>query len=248
MGYLFVAYKRTWRGTLVTSFVNPLFFLLAMGVGLGSVVDDSATSALNVPYLVFLAPALLASTALQTASVESAWPVFGQIKFTRTYHAMVSTPLRTEDVVYGQLGWVALRLLQTCSVYLLVMTTLGGSESWWVLLAVPAGVLTGMAFAAPLCAYSASIERETSLVAIQRFVVIPLFLFSGTFFPVSQLPGPLEVIAWVTPLWHGVELCRGVALQTLGAAAAAGHVAYLAAWVVAGVLVARRTLERKLVT
>ena len=247
-GYLAVVYKRTWRASVVTSFVNPLFFLLAMGVGLGSLVDHGGhRSGLGgVSYLAFVAPALLATTGMQTGAFESAWPVHGAIKYTRTFHAMLTTPLTVTDLVAGQLAWVGLRLLQTCTAYLLVMTLVGGTHSAWGVLAVGGGVLTGLAFAAPLVGLAAKIERESTLVAIQRFGLVPLFLFSGTFFPVSQLPGPLPAVAYATPLWHGVDLCRRLALGHVDIAPLLGHVAYLAAWIAAGTWFARRALQERL--
>ncbi len=252
MEYLAIVYRRTWRASVVSSFVNPLFFLLAMGVGLGSLVDAASAPDAGdlggVAYLSFLAPALLATTAMQTAAIEASWPVFGNIKFTRTYYAMLATPLGVNDIVLGQLGWTAVRVTQACAAYFVVMTICGATESPWALLAIPAGVLTGLAFACPLAAYSAVITRETSLVAVQRFGLVPLFLFSGTFFPVTELPAWLRPVAYATPLWHGVDLCRDLALGRFDGSAVIGHVLYLGAWIVVGVLLACRTLRRRLVT
>ena len=248
LGYFATVYKRTWRGTVVASFVNPLFFLLAMGVGLGSLVRESGPDPFaGVSYLQFVAPALLATTAMQTASVEAAWPVLGNIKYTRTYFAMLATPIGVAEIVAGHLGWVALRLVQSCTAYFLVMTAFGATHSAWGVLAIPASVATGMAFAAPLFAFSARLDRESSLVALQRFGIVPLFLFSGTFFPITELPLLLQPIAYATPLWHGVDLCRDAALGDLDAASAGVHVAYLTAWFAIGVALACRSLRRRVV-
>jgi lipooligosaccharide transport system permease protein len=142
---------------------------------------------------------------------------------------------------------MALRVLSTTTIFLAVMAVFGAATSWWAVLAVPAGLLTGMAFAAPIAAMAASQDNDMAFAAIFRFVIVPMFLFSGTFFPVSQLPPALRVVAYLTPLWHGVELTRSLALGTATPGPTAAHVLYLSAWVVGGVAVARATYRRRLV-
>jgi lipooligosaccharide transport system permease protein len=248
--YFATVYKRTWRGSLITTFVNPIFFLTAMGLGLGSLVNKgSPPSALDgVSYLAFVAPALIATTAMRTGAVEASWPVLGNIKWTRSYYVMLTTPLEIGSIVTGQLLWTAVRLAQSAAAYFLVMSAFGATESAWGLLAVPGGVLTGLAFAGPLMAFAATLEREGSIVAVERFVLIPLFLFSGTFFPVTTLPAGLRAVAYVSPLWHGVDLCRRLTLGTLGWGPIIGHCLYLAAFAVVGAVLARRLLHRRLTT
>jgi len=250
VAYFAASYRRTWRGSVVTSFLNPLLYLLAMGVGLGSLVDRDAgpSSALEgVAYLAFLAPGMLAATAMQTAATESTYPVMGAIKWLRTYFGMLATPLEVSDVVIGHLTWVTIRLTMVCAVFLAVMAGFGVVESPWAVLALPAAVLTGLAFAAPIAAFAATRENDTAFAALFRFGVIPMFLFSGTFFPVSQLPAALRPVAWATPLWHGVELCRTLTLGTAGLLPSLGHTAYLAVWAAVGVVVGLRTHRRRLV-
>jgi len=242
-------YKRTWRASLTTTFLNPVLFLAAMGVGLGSLVNKHGQSHLGgVKYLTFLAPGLLAASAMQTASTESTFPVMGAIKWIRTYHAMLATPLRVFDVLVGHLAWMAVRLVVVSTTFLIVMVAFGATRSWEVVLAVPAAVLTGMAFAAPLAAFAATQDNETFFPAIFRFLVIPMFLFSGTFFPVSQLPAGLRPVAYVTPLWHGVDLCRKLALGQATVGGSLFHVAYLLALVTAGVMAGLFTYRRRLVS
>jgi lipooligosaccharide transport system permease protein len=244
-------YKRTWRGTLVSSVLSPVLYLAAMGVGLGSLVDKSGRAGHHlggIHYLPFLAPGLLAAAAMQTAATESSWPVLGAIKWIRTYHAMLATPLRVWDVLTGHLAWMALRLTTTVTVFLCVIALFGATTSWTAVLTVPAGVLTGLAFAAPIAAFAATQENETYFNAIFRFMVIPMFLFSGTFFPVSQLPVVLRAIAYATPLWHGVDLCRTLALGRAPLGRSVLHVAYLLAWVVAGVIAGASAFRRRLVS
>lgn len=236
-------YRRTWRGTVVSGILTPVLFLSAMGVGLGSLVDDGGR--LGGGYLQFLAPGLLAATAMQTAGFESMYPVLGAIKWIRTYHGMLATPLTVADVLGGHLLWVAFRVGSTSIVYVAVMALFGAAGSPWVLLAIPAATLCGMAFAAPIFAFSAS-RDDDAFAALNRFVLVPMFLFSGTFFPVSQLPGALQPVAYVTPLWHGVDLCRSLALGSSTWGDAAVHVAYLGAWLVVGIVVARIVFTRRL--
>ena len=239
-------YKRVWRGTLGTSLVNPLLYLAALGVGLGTIVDRSANAPAGVPYLDFIAPGLLAAAAMQTATTESSWPVMGAIKWTRTYYAMTATPLTERDVLIGHQLFVVTRVLTASAAYLLVVALFGAVNSWLGLLAIPVAVLLGTAHSMPMAAYASSREHDHSFPPIFRFVIVPMFLFSGTFFPVSQLPLAFEVLAYATPIWHGVELCRGLTLGTVELLPALGHVAYLLAWTVGGFALARRSYRRRL--
>ena len=143
---------------------------------------------------------------------------------------------------------MAFRVTTAAALFLAVLVLFGAADGPLVLLAVPAALLTGLAFAAPITAFSGRLENDSGFAALQRFLIIPMFLFSGTFFPVSQLPGFFEGVAYVTPLWHGVSLARGLALGTLEAGPGLLNVAYLTLWVVGGVFLARRSLRRRLVT
>jgi lipooligosaccharide transport system permease protein len=239
-------YKRVWRGTVGTSLLNPLLYLAALGVGLGTIVDRSANAPGGVPYLDFIAPGLLAAAAMQTAATESSWPVMGAIKWTRTYYAMTATPLTERDVLVGHQLFVVTRVLTASTAYLLIVAAFGAVASWWGLLAIPVAVLIGTAFSMPMAAFAATRQSDGSFPPIFRFVIVPMFLFSGTFFPVSQLPLAFELAAYVTPIWHGVELCRQLTLGEVEMLAAAGHLAYLLVWTVAGLLLARRAYRRRL--
>ena len=243
-------YRRTWRGTAISTVIEPLGFLAAIGLGLGSLVNTGNGSANldGVDYLAFIAPGLLAAAAMQTAAFESTYPVMGSIKWHRTYHAQLATPLGVVDLLAGHLLFVAMRLTITVTVFLLLMAAFGAIGSWWAVLALPVAVLTGLAHAAPIFAFSAKQDNDSGFAMLFRFGIVPLFLFSGTFFPISQLPAVLHPVAWVTPLWNGVALCRDLALGHPDAASAAGHLAVLVAWTVAGFVVARRTFERRLVS
>lgn len=247
LGYWAYQYKRTWRSSITTSFLYPVLYLAAMGVGLGSLVDKHAHQVGGVPYLDFIAPGLLAATAMQIGANEAMYPVMGAIKWMRTYFAMLATPLRVVDVLRGHLGWIVVRLLLVSTIYLGVVAVFGVVRSPLAILALPAAVATGTAFAAPIAAFAATQDKDVGFTTIYRFGLIPLFLFSGTFFPVTQLPGWLQPVADVTPLYNGVALCRGLVLGTATLRPSIGHAAYLVALTALGYWLARGTFRRRLV-
>jgi lipooligosaccharide transport system permease protein len=185
---------------------------------------------------------------MQTAAMESTWPVMAAVKWLKTYDAMLATPLRVRDVLLGHLTWIALRVTMTCAVFLAVMAAFGAVKSPEAVLLLPVGVLTGLAFAAPIAAYAVTLERDGGLSALFRFGIIPMFLFSGTFFPVSQLPAALRPVAYITPLWHGVDLSRHLALGRASFLGSLAHVAYLLLWAAVGTAIATVTYRRRLVT
>jgi lipooligosaccharide transport system permease protein len=245
-------YRRTFRASIFSSFLNPVLFLAAMGVGLGTYVDRSgaATQALGgLSYLQFLAPGLLAATAMQAAAFESTFPIIAGLQWQKVFHAMYATPISARDIVAGNLVWIAIRLTSIAAIFTVVMALFGAAASPLILLGIPAAVLTGMAFAAPIAAFSATQRTPEKFNAVFRFGITPLFLFSGTFFPISNLPAAIQPIAWLSPLWHGVELSRGLALGTIGTdpVRALIHVAVLAALVALGTAWAYRTVEARLV-
>lgn len=241
-------YKRTWRATLASGFLTPVLFLAAMGVGLGTLVDRHGGSARlgGVSYLDFIAPGLMAASALQTASLEGMFPVMAGIKWIKFYQAMLASPLTVADVLYGHLLWMATRVGMVSVIFLGAMVAFGAPHSVEVAAAVPVAVLTGMSMAVPAAAFTATRDSDQSLISIFRFLVMPMFLFSGTFFPLTQLPGWIRPLAYITPLWHGVALCRALSLGDASLPASLGHVGYLLAVVLVGVLVARRTFARRL--
>lgn len=245
-----MTYRRTFRSTIFTSFVTPTLFLAAMGLGLGSYVDDGNTASLGgMSYLVFLAPGLLAASAMNSASFEATFPIMSGLTWSRIYHAMYATPISARDVTLGNLAFIAMRLTLVATVFTIVIVLFGAAESPLIVLAIPAAVLTGMAFAAPIAAFSATQKTPIKFNALFRFVITPLFLFSGTFFPVASLPTALQAVAWFTPLYHGVSLTRGLSLGTISAdpLAAAVDVVFLSAFVIVGTWFAIRTIGARLV-
>lgn len=248
--YWTTTYKRTWRGSVSSSFLRPVLFLAAMGLGLGSLVDKNGSLDARlggVDYLTFLAPGLLATTTLMVASQEAMWPVNGAVRWNRAYLAMTNTPLQPRDALFGHLVYMTFRAFTVAASFVVVMLLFGAVESPLVLLAIPAAVLCGMAMAAPMAGYSVALTSDSGFASINRFVITPMSLFAGAFFPVGQLPPWIRPIAYVTPMWHGVDLCRGLALGGIGLWRALGHVAVLGAFIAAGTAVAAVRYRRVLV-
>ena len=242
-----IVYRRRWRGSLFFSFLQPTLFLTAMGLGLGSQIDGAgAVLPGGVPFLHFLAPGLLAAACMQTATFESSFPVHGKMNWQRNYEAMNATPIRVADIVAGELVWLGVRLAMVAGTFTLVITACGVVRSPSAILALPAAVLTGLAFGAPIMAYAATLKTNGNFNYLFRFVITPLFLFSGVFFPVSRLPDWIEPLAWLTPLFHGVAITRGLTMGSLEPAASMAHATYLVALVAAGAWAAVRTFDRKL--
>ena len=245
--YWLTNYRRTWRGSIYTSVLSPVLYLGAMGLGLGKLVDVHGTARLGgVSYLAFLAPGLLAAAAMQAGIEESTYPVLGSVKWRRTYYAAAASPLRPADIFHGHLLFTTMRLAMNSAIFLAVMAAFGAITSPWVLAALPVAVLTGLAFAAPIEAWAITVTKDTSFALVFRFGMIPLFLFSGTFFPVTQLPAWIRPLAYVTPLWHGVALCRSLSLGTATLGGALVHVGYLAALAAVSIAVGNRTYRRRL--
>lgn len=247
--YWATAYSRTWKGSVFSSFLVPLLFLTAMGVGLGKLVDDHTGGASlgGVSYLTFIAPGILVTTAMQTAVGEATYPIMGKIKWNFVFHAMVATPLRPLDVVFGQLAYIAFRVLTTCAVFLGMLALFGAIDSPLGVLGLGVALLVGLAFAAPVFAIATRLDNDWGFALVFRLGLLPMFLFSGVFFPVTQLPDGIEWLAYLTPLWHGVALSRDLCLGSVPLGPAAGHVAYIVAWAVIGTWLALRGLTRRLI-
>ncbi len=242
-----LVYQRLWHRSIAFGFLQPLLFLTAMGLGVGALMSSQDASAFGgVPYIDWLGPGLLAGMAMQTATFESTYPIMNKIMWGRNYEAMLSTPLTTRHLVIGELFWVAFRIGTLAAVFLIVLTVFGIPRTPVAILAIPVTMLIGVAFSSCLFAFTATQKNDVGFSAVFRFIINPLFLFSGTFFPLSQLPDAIEWIAWLTPLFHGVELVRGLILGTLNWAVAPIHLAYLLVMTGIGVLLADRLLRRRM--
>ena len=242
--YHLVNYRRTWRSSALSSFVLPLLTVLGFGVGVGAYVTGGVG---GVPYLDWIVPGLIASTAMQTAMGEATWPVFSYFEWLRSYFAQAAAPLRVTDILDGHLLFVVFRVVTTCAAFLAVAAAFGTLHSWWALATLPVAALVGLAVATPGFAYSATVRSDSYLAILVRAGMIPMSLFSGVFFPVESLPGLLRWIAYALPLWHGVDLSRAATLGVAPAWSATGHVLYLALWAGLGWWLALRQFGRRLV-
>jgi lipooligosaccharide transport system permease protein len=252
-----LVYRRTLRGSLFSSFLNPVLYLAAMGVGLGMFVDRGAAAGAagnpalgGVSYLQYLAPGLLAATVMQSAALESTHPIMGGLVYHRIYFAMIATPISARDIALGTLAWITARLTMIALIFAAVVLAFGAAPSAGLLVAtIPVAVLTGMAFAAPIVAFAATQRNGEAFPAVFRFITTPLFLLSGTFFPIDGLPAPVQAAAWLSPLWHGIALARSIAFGTAGSnpGLALAHLAVLLLFAGGGTWLAVRNLQRRLV-
>ncbi len=245
--YHFEFYRQTWRGSVISNFLFPILYLGSMGMGVGHLVNAHAGLVEGHPYLDFVAPGLLAMTTMQVGSGESMWPILGGLKWTRNYHAAIATPLTPDDVLAGKVLFVAARMFFTGVVYLGVMLAFGVVTSWWALLLPFVGVLVGLAFTTPLIAFSSTLESDAPFALVQRFLLTPMFLFSATFYPISQYPAALRPVVQIMPLYHGVELSRSAAFGSGVWTAMLAHCLVLVMLTVAGWWWARRNFRRRLV-
>ena len=242
-----LAYRRTWRSSVWSSVFGPLFYLGAMGYGLGSLVDKNGTAALGgVPYVVFVAPAVLAVQAMNSGLTNALFPVFSGIHWNRIYIAARATVLRPIDIFRGHLLFIAMRITMNSACFVVLMAAFGLIRSPWAVLLLPASVLLGFAFATPSAAWAVTLKNQTPMNYPIRFGAVPLMLFSGTFFPITQLPAWVRPVAYATPLWHGVALCRALSLGDIDAGSAAINVAYLAALAALGLWWGGRSYRERL--
>jgi len=236
-------YARNWRVSVVTSVVQPLLALVAFGVFFGRLAASGSGLQQvtgGVPYLIYLTPGLLCAAALQTGANESSFPVYAGFEWQRNYQGITATPVSPAQLALGQLSWVGVRVLGGGAVYLAVAAAFGGVRSPGILVALLVATLTGLAFAAPVSALAASLHHESQTFnMLFRFVVVPMGLFAGTYFPIERLPDWAQAVAVITPLWHGTQLARGATLGTWQVLPSLGHLAYLLLWLVAGVALAR---------
>jgi lipooligosaccharide transport system permease protein len=241
-----VVFARLWRSAVFSTFLAPVLFLAAMGLGLGGLVDEHSGKVAGLSYLDFVAPGLLVASAMQVAANESMWPVLGAVKWVKNFFATVATSITPGELVVGYVVWITIRAVLGSVVFLLVAALMGAVPSAWGVLAIPASALCAAAFSAPLSAYSVGLDSDLAFPVIMRVGVLPLFLFSGTFFPISQLPGWLQTFAVLSPLWHGVELARDATTGSFDLWADVLHVLVLVACLGAGLLWGRRAFARRL--
>jgi lipooligosaccharide transport system permease protein len=245
--YWLLRYRRVWRGTIVISVANPVLFLTAMGAGLGTLVDHHDSAYLHGhSYLAFLAPGLLAAAMMQTAYLESAGPVHTSARPGGNYRAALATPLTPADLLSGHLAFVAFRVATSGLAFAIVASAFGAVPPQRVPGVWLAAVLTGLAFAAPVAAWAVGVQRQSVLTAGFRFVLMPMYMFAGTFFSAEQLPTWLHAIVVCTPLYQGVELSRTLGLGTADLLGTVGHAAYLGSLIALGIIWGRRRYAAEL--
>jgi lipooligosaccharide transport system permease protein len=241
----FLVYRRDWL-VFLTGFLEPVLYLFSIGVGVGQLVDGFAFNGRTVPYAAFVAPAMLASSAMNGAVLDATFGIFFKLRYDKVYEGILATPMRTLDIARGELAWCLMRSAVYSLGFLLVMVAMGLVDSWWAVLAWPATWLIGLAFA------GAGMALTTYMKSWQDFeyiglAIVPMFLFSATFFPITTFPGWLRWVVELTPLYRGVTLVRELTTGalTLGSLAS---VVYLVLMGLAGLAVATRRFDRLLLT
>jgi lipooligosaccharide transport system permease protein len=241
-----LVYRRLWL-LLLSGFFEPVFYLFSIGVGIGGLVDTVSVGGTAIPYTVFVAPALLATSAMNGAIYETTMNMFFKLKYAKTYDAVLATPMRPEDVAVGEIGWAQLRGTIYSTMFLVVMAAAGLVRSWWALLALPATILVGASFAAVSMAITTFMRGWKDFEFVQ-LAILPMFLFSTTFFPLGIYPRGLQVFVECTPLFHGIELVRAL---TTGIGVGAGllwHLLYFAVMLAAGTAASAARIRTLLLT
>jgi lipooligosaccharide transport system permease protein len=238
-----VAYRRGWI-FLVSGFFEPLFYLLSIGLGLNHLVGHLAISGRSIPYTDFVAPGLLASSAMNGAIFDSTFGIFFKLKIAKTYDAVLATPLGVRDVAIGELTWSLIRGTVYSTAFLVVMAALGLVASFWAVLCLPAAMLVSFAFGG-IGMFGTCYMRSWQDFDLVSLAIVPLFLFSGVFYPLSLYPEWLQVVVTITPLYQGVALLRGLDTGAIGPALLV-HACYLGTLGVIGLFGASRRLGRLL--
>ncbi|WP_116115748.1 ABC transporter permease [Austwickia chelonae] len=234
-----LVYRRAWV-VFLSGFLEPVFYLLSIGVGVGAMINDVQAAGQTVPYAVFVAPAMLAASAMNGAVMDSTFNMFFRMKYGKVYEVALATPLSVGDIAVGELIWSLARGGIYATGFLGLMAAMGLTLSWWALLAVPATLLIGFAFAG-VGMWACTYVRSWQDFEFVTLVMMPMTLFSGTFFPVDTVEGPARWLVEATPLYRGVALCRELTIGVPGWASVVS-VVYLAVMGACGLWLARRRL------
>lgn len=238
--------RQSWASSLAAGLASPTLFLFAIGAGLGSQIDDTELVSLGVDsYLDYIGPGVLIVTAMQVAATESLWPTMGLLRWGGVYKAILATPITSAELGVAHVLWLGFRAFVTGASFLVVLALAGAIGSWLGVLIAVVAVLVALTHAAPLVALTVGLEQENVYPMISRVVIFPLFLFSGAFFPVEDMPRAVGVFAQITPSWHGVELARHLATGDLGQADAV-HAGYLIVLCVVGLSLVQRQFRKHL--
>ncbi|WP_335985924.1 ABC transporter permease [Glycomyces sp. MUSA5-2] len=239
-------FKHVWHGTVFTSVLLPILYMVSIGIGVGAYIDPASLGGLD--YAAFIAPGLICSVAVMMLGNDMVFPVFGgYADWGGGYLAQRATPLRPVDILNGHLAYAVLfRPFTNCTIVAVVMAFFGVYTSWWAAFAVIAAALVSAAMAPWMHAWASTLKNDSNLNMIFRFAVMPISLFSGVFFPADQMPVFLQPLVWISPLWHGTELARAATADVVPALPPYAHIAYLALLAVTGWFAARRVIERRL--
>ena len=239
-----LVYKHGWL-VLLSGFFEPLFYLLSIGFGLGRMVGDvPGPGGQPIPYALFVAPALLAASSMNGAITESTFNFFFKLNYDKTFASILTTPMSPADISLGELAWALIRGALYTVGFLGVMVVMGLVKSPLVLLTLPGALLIGFAFAAVGMAATSFMRTWQDFDLIQ-LVILPMFLFSGTFFPLESFPEPARILIQLTPLYHGVDLLRTLSVGVVGVDTLI-HVLYLGAMGVIGLAIVSRRLDKLL--
>lgn len=238
-------FRNSWV-TIVSGLFEPIFYLYSIGVGLGAMIGTVDVGGRAIDYVVFIAPAMMASAAMNGAVFDATFNVFFKLKYAKTYDSVLATPLGPRDVAVGEIAWALMRGAVYAVAFLAVAAVSGATASWWGLLALPAATLIGLAFAAIGMAVTTYLRSWQDFDFVQ-LAIMPMFLFSATFYPLSTYPESLQWVVQATPLYHGVAMIRELWLGEVGWGILV-HVVYLVVMGAIGVVWAARRIERLLVT
>ncbi len=237
----YITYRREWK-LFLTGFLEPVFYLFSIGIGVGALVGDvTGPGGIPIEYTAFVAPALMAASAMNGAVLETTFNIFFKLKFGNVYEGILTTPMNPRDIAIGEIGWALFRGALYSIAFLLVMVAMGLTTSWWAIMTIPGAVLIGFAFGAAglaACTYMRS-WQDFDLVSL---VTLPLFLFSGTLYPLDVYPPAIQQFAKISPLYHGTELLRAFTLGIFDWSLV-GHVAFLVIMGLIGARIASRRLD-----
>jgi lipooligosaccharide transport system permease protein len=236
-----LVYRRLWK-IIFTGFFEPVFYLFSIGIGIGALVPEvTGPGGVPVDYTAFVAPALMATSAMNGSVMETTFNIFFKLKFGNVYEGILTTPMNPRDIAIGEIGWALFRGALYSIVFLVVMVLMGLTNDWWALLTIPGAVLIGFAFGSvglAACTYMRS-WQDFDLVSL---VTMPLFLFSATFYPLDIYPPLIQQVARISPLYHGTEMLRAFALGIFDWSLA-GHIAFLVVMGLIGARIASRRLD-----
>lgn len=238
--------RHVWLSSVAAGLASPTLFLFAIGAGLGSQIDDAELVALGVDrYIDYIGPGVLVVTAMQVASTEAMWPTMGLLRWEGVYKGILATPITSGELGVAHVMWIGFRAFVSALCFLVVLGVAGALGSWLAIFIPAVAVLVAWVHAGPITAVTVGLQHEDLYALIGRVVIFPLFLFSGAFFPVDDMPAGVAAFARLTPSWHGVEAARHLATGDLRVATA-GHIGFLLVLSLVGFVLVHRKFRKHL--